>query len=268
MCYANSRPSSVGSLLGASIQRPASAPNVEIHDYYMNRTHKSEKKLTDFFGDDVPFDITLKEIDAHGLKAMLQSKVPLCYFLYSLLEDYCPENLFFFLEALEFENGKYRSREEQEENAVYIYNTYLSKKSCLEINIDEKLHNDIHNFIMNMDKTTSDNISKCFITARNAVYQLMEGSFAKFQKSEISSRMKKELGRRIYNENDKLNAVSKLRDYIKKSEINIKHSLKENPNSQITLANANHHEVITILIHQFTKSILGIDFNEKDIYHI
>jgi len=233
------RTSSIGSLLGASIARPASAPNIEIHDNYMERTHKSEKKLSDFFGDDdVPFDITLKEIDVNGLKAMLQSKVPLCYFLYSLLEDYCSENLFFFLEALEFENGKYTNREEQEENAVYIYNTYLSKKSCLEINIDEKIHNDIQKFIKNMDKTTSDRISKCFKIARNSVYQLMEGSFSKFQKSEISAQMKKDLGRRIYNENDKLNAVSKLRDYLVKSDIKIKQSLKENPNNEITISNA------------------------------
>jgi predicted XRE-type DNA-binding protein len=262
------RTSSIGSLLGNSILRPASAPNIEIHDDYMERTHKSEKKLSDFFGDDVPFDITIKEIDVNGLKAMLQSKVPLCYFLYSLLEDYCSENLFFFLEALEFENGKYTNREEQEENAVYIYNTYLSKKSCLEINIDEKTHNDIHNFIMKMDKTTSDKISKCFKIARNSVYQLMEGSFAKFQKSEICNMMKKELGRRIYNENDKLNAVSKLRDYIIKTDESIKQSLRENPNNQITITNAKHHEIISILVHEFTKSILGIDFNEKDIYRI
>jgi len=77
-----------------SIQRPASAPNIDIHDSYMVRTHRSEKKLNNFFGDnDVPFDITISEIEASGLKAMLQSKVPLCYFLSSLLEDYCSENL-------------------------------------------------------------------------------------------------------------------------------------------------------------------------------
>jgi len=262
------RTSSIGSLLGGTLARPSSAPNIEIHDDYMERTQKSEKKLSNFFGDDVPFDITLKEIEVNGLKAMLQSKVPLCYFLSSLLEDYCSENLFFFLEALEFENSKYISREEQEENAIYIFNTYLSKKSCLEINIDEKIHNDIQSFIKKMDKTTSDNISKCFKVARNAVYQLMEGSFSKFQKSENCMMMKKDLGRRIYNENDKLNAVSKLRDYIIKMDESIKQSLRENPNNQITISNAKHHEIISILVHEFTKSILGIDFNEKDIYHI
>jgi len=260
---------SIGSLLGSRIPRPSSAPNIEMHDFYMERSHKSEKKLIDFFGDeDVPFDITLKEIEVNGLKAMLQSKVPLCYFLYSLLEDYCSENLFFFLEALEFEKGKYSSKEEQEENAVYIFNTYLSKKSCLEINIDEKVYNEIQEFIKNMSKSSTKSISKCFINTRNSVYQLMEGSFAKFQKSDTCATMKKELGRRIYNENDKLSAVSKLREYLTKSELSIKQNLKENPDSQIAISNAKHHEIISLLVHEFTKSILGIDFNEKDIYAI
>jgi hypothetical protein len=253
-----------------SIQRPASAPNIDIHDSYMVRTHRSEKKLNNFFGDnDVPFDITISEIEASGLKAMLQSKVPLCYFLSSLLEDYCSENLFFFLEALEFERTVYESKQEQQESAVYIYNTYLSRKSCLEINIDEKIHNDVHNFIKNMNSnTSSESVSKCFKSARNSVYQLMEGSFAKFIKSNHFQTMKKELGHRIYNNNDKMNAVCKLRDYIMKYDANNKQSLEENPSNQLAISNAKHHEVITILVHEFTKSILDINFNEKDIYLI
>ena len=50
-------------------------------------------KLANFFGDEPPIDISTSEIDRHGLKALLQSRVPLCYFLYMLLEDYNSENL-------------------------------------------------------------------------------------------------------------------------------------------------------------------------------
>jgi len=252
----------------SGLSKPSSAPNIDLHDKYMARTHKTEKKLTDFFGDnDVPFDITINEIEASGLKAMLQSKVPLCYFLYSLLEDYCSENLFFFLEALEFENDEGMRREEQQENAIYIYNAYLSKKSCIEINIDEKIYKEVNNFIKNINvNTSSSSISKCYKGARNSVYQLMEGSYAKFIKSNTYKTMKKELGHRIYNDNDKLNAVSKLRDYIVKRNESLKQSLKQNPNSQIALLNVQQHEIISLLVHEFTKSILGIDFNEKDIF--
>jgi len=251
-----------------SMPKLSSAPNIDIHDKYMVRTNKSAKKLNNFFGnDDVPFDITISEIEVSGLKAVLQSKVPLCYFLCSLLEDYCSENLFFFLEVLEFEKTKFSSKQEQQESAVYIYNTYLSRKSCLEINIDEKIHNDIHNFIKHMNMNTStESISNCFKSARTSVYQLMEGSFAKFIKSNHFQTMKKELGHRIYNNSDKMNAVCKLRDYIMKMDKQFKKSLAENPTNELTISNHKHHEVITILIHEFTKSILDINFNEKDIY--
>jgi len=116
--------------------------------------------------------------------------------------------------------------------------------------------------------TSSESVSKCFKSARNSVYQLMEGSFAKFIKSNHFQTMKKELGHRIYNNNDKMNAVCKLRDYIMKYDANNKQSLEENPSNQLAISNAKHHEVITILVHEFTKSILDINFNEKDIYLI
>jgi len=261
---------SMTSLADNSIPRPSSAPNVDVHDTYMERTHKSEKKLTDFFGDkDVPFDITFKEIEHHGLKAMLQSKVPLCYFLYTLLENYCSENLFFYLETLDFEKRKFSSRSEQEDNAIYIYNTYLSKKSCLEINIDEKLHNEIQKFIMmDMTSASTDTISKCFKNARNAVIQLMEGSYDKFKNSKTFKAMKKDLKNHIYNDEDKVKAVSMLREYILKTKNVHKYNLEENPESELALSNSNHHEIVSILVHEYTKTLIGYDFNEKSVFRV
>ncbi|ORX44043.1 regulator of G protein signaling [Piromyces finnis] len=244
-----------------SILRPSSAPSVDVHDNYMALTSKREKKLNHFFGEKTPFDISINEIEVSGLKAILQSKVPLCYFLCSLLEDVCSENLFFFLEALEFEKNKDFNAEEQKESAIYIYETYLSRKSCLEINIDEKVHNDIHKFIQNINSNTSyEEISECFKNARKSVYQLMEGSFAKFHKSSYFEIMKKELGNSPFYKDERMVAVCKLRDYIMKNDNNN----KQNPTNQLT----KYHEVISILIHQFTKSILDIDFNEKDIFFL
>lgn len=54
---------------------------------------KSKQKLERFFGETLPIDVSVNELDAYGLKAMLQSSVPLCYFLYQLLEELCSENL-------------------------------------------------------------------------------------------------------------------------------------------------------------------------------
>lgn len=55
----------------------------------------SRKKLCDFFGELVPVDVSILEIESIGLSAMLQSSVPLCYFLHCLLENMSTENLVF-----------------------------------------------------------------------------------------------------------------------------------------------------------------------------
>lgn len=46
-----------------------------------------------YFGQKVQLDVSVAEIEKHGLAAMLESNVPLCYFLYYLLDAYSSENL-------------------------------------------------------------------------------------------------------------------------------------------------------------------------------
>jgi len=59
------------------------------------RRRLSKKKLRQFFGKSAPVDVHINEIEKYGLSALLQSSVPLCYFLLSLLEQFSAENLFF-----------------------------------------------------------------------------------------------------------------------------------------------------------------------------
>lgn len=63
------------------------------HTLYKVKTTKTNRKLNNFFGEQPPLDICVREIRKEGLKALLQSKVPLCYFLYHLLEEFSSENL-------------------------------------------------------------------------------------------------------------------------------------------------------------------------------
>jgi len=65
----------------------------DYHYAYKQRSKMSTRKLESFFGEKPPLDICMKEIEKEGLKAMLNSKIPLCYFMYSLLEEYSAENL-------------------------------------------------------------------------------------------------------------------------------------------------------------------------------
>lgn len=66
---------------------------LEFHDTYKIKVSRSVKKLDTFFGEQTPLDVCIGEIVKEGLKAMLESKVPLCYFLYYLLDEFSSENL-------------------------------------------------------------------------------------------------------------------------------------------------------------------------------
>lgn len=83
------RSSSISSLLGSTHV----LPSFDVHTLYKIKTTRSSKKLDHFFGEFAPHDICIKEIRKEGLKAILESKSPLCYFLFHLLQEYSSENL-------------------------------------------------------------------------------------------------------------------------------------------------------------------------------
>ncbi|CAG8821512.1 11867_t:CDS:2, partial [Racocetra persica] len=173
-----------------SQQRPLiPSANYDNHNQYKLRTELSSKKLCRFFGDKPPIDICVKEIEREGLKAMLHSKIPLCYFLYSLLEEYSCENLFFFLEVEQFESFEYSNLAQQYTIAQHIFDTYLTRNSQFEVNIDDKVRKSVISFI----KSQRD-LRRCFDGAKRAVFVLLESSFARFIRSNTADLMKKEIG--------------------------------------------------------------------------
>ncbi|CAG8445574.1 7556_t:CDS:2 [Diversispora eburnea] len=150
--------------------------NYDNHNQYKKRNELSSKKLTNFFGDKPPIDICVKEIEKEGLKAMLHSKIPLCYFLYSLLEEYSCENL--------YTNS---SLQEQQNN---IFNTYLTRNSQFEVNVDDKVRKSV---IASIE--SNYNPRHCFDEAKRAIFVLLESSFSRFIRSDLSEIMKKEIGK-------------------------------------------------------------------------
>jgi hypothetical protein len=69
------------------------AANFEFHNEYKERSLQTTRKLHRFFGEKPPIDVCVREIERQGLRAILHSKLPLCYFLLFLLEEYSSENL-------------------------------------------------------------------------------------------------------------------------------------------------------------------------------
>ncbi|KAI8364410.1 RGS domain-containing protein [Blakeslea trispora] len=182
------RSSSLSSLLGPSAQV---LPSFDVHTLYKIRTIRTYKKLTHFFGENAPHDICIKEIRKEGLKAILESKSPLCYFLYHLLQEFSSENLFFFIELEQFESFSYTSPGQQLETAQHIYNTYLSRNSYFEVNLDDKVRRTVTEALENKDAV------HCFDTAKRAVYSLLESSYMRFQNTDIFEDMVTNCGKSL-----------------------------------------------------------------------
>lgn len=86
-------------LLRKAMEIPSSQRSADIQDPYNKykafrvRHLTAKQKMRLFFGTQVPYDVSLRNIDEFGLPAMLQSNVPLCYFLMSLVKEIASENL-------------------------------------------------------------------------------------------------------------------------------------------------------------------------------
>ncbi|KAL7747142.1 hypothetical protein RI367_007502 [Sorochytrium milnesiophthora] len=113
-----------------------------LHRYRQSK-NVSARKLFAFFGDCPPLDIPVPEIRREGLKALLLSKLPLCYFLRQLLDNYAHENLFFWLEMQRYQLALFPTPEAHVDAAVSLYATYLAPLSPLEVNIDDRLRRSI-----------------------------------------------------------------------------------------------------------------------------
>ncbi|RKP08813.1 hypothetical protein THASP1DRAFT_15115, partial [Thamnocephalis sphaerospora] len=103
-----------------------------------DRTIRSARKLAEFFGDLPPADVSVGEIERDGLCAMLRARVPLCYFLRFLLDEFSSENLFFYLEIEQYESFPFTTDRERRAAANDIYRMYLSQDSQLEVNLTER----------------------------------------------------------------------------------------------------------------------------------
>ncbi|KAI9015844.1 hypothetical protein CLU79DRAFT_820137 [Phycomyces nitens] len=250
-----SRSSSLTSMLVTT----SSLPSFDVHTLYKIRTTRSSKKLDYFFGEQAPHDICVKEIRKEGLKAMLESKVPLCYLLYHLLEEYSSENLFFFIELEQYESFTYSSPLQQLTTAQHIYNTYLTHNSHFEVNLDDRVRRAVTTALENNE------ISGCFDAAKRAVYGLLESSFLRFSQSPVFDEMTENCGELTtnYDNESRDSAVKKLINYIEDQ-----HSLiYTDPHTDtpvfmsVCQTSRRRHELIKSMIHEFCRTLVGVEFN-------
>ncbi|CAO3696280.1 unnamed protein product [Rhizopus stolonifer] len=241
-----SRRGSLAAVINALSSQTIEEPLMDLHHLYKKKVHKSFNKLNYFFGEATPVDVCVCEIKKEGLKAMLESKVPLCYFLYYLLDEYSSENLFFFLKVQKFENETVCTREMAQE----IYDMFISNDSDLEINLDDKVKQKI-------TQNLSDGFQRTlFQTAKSSVYSLLETSFVRFMGTQVYQNMIDQCGELtiLYSDNTIETAISYLYKYLKQQK-----GVKKNRalNQNMADIGSRHYELIKQVIERFVKDMFG-----------
>ncbi|CAO3635277.1 unnamed protein product [Cunninghamella blakesleeana] len=209
-------------------------------------------------------DISINSIKSDGLKAMLQSRIPLCYFLYHLLEEFSCENLFFLIDLEQYEKYEYISNVQQLTVAQHINDTYLSRNSPFEINLDDSVRSEVITAI------EQRNINGCFDHAKRAAYLLLEYSFMQFIGTETWNEMIKTCGEStIYYNNDcKEKTINYLLGYLERM-----HSIiYTNPHTDAPVfMNSNqsskkHYDMVKAMVHEFSRNLLGVEFEYYRIH--
>ncbi|KAI8910382.1 hypothetical protein EDD86DRAFT_177126, partial [Gorgonomyces haynaldii] len=98
------------------------------------RTSKLEKLLGE-----ISLDISGVEIEKEGLKALLQSKVPLAYFFANLIDNYSTELICFYLDVERYLSCTFTTLEKKFQCAQQIFTTYLDPRSFLEVNVGDHI---------------------------------------------------------------------------------------------------------------------------------
>ncbi|CAM0141933.1 G-protein signaling regulator protein [Umbelopsis sp. WA50703] len=245
------RSPSIGSTASFS-SRAALNANFDVHTMYKIKTSKSNKKLDSFFGEAAPMDICIQEIRKEGLKAMLQSKVPLCFLLYHLLDEYSSENLFFFVEVEQYESFTYISKAQQSATATHILDTYLSRNSHLEVNVEDKVIRSVTTAI------EEGELSNCFQTAKRSVFTLLDGSFHRFKDGPIWDTMVATCGELTthYSTEARNTAVTLLLQYLERQH----NLLYTNPHVSVPKTSRRRHELLMSMIHEFSRQLLDVQF--------
>lgn len=73
--------------------------------------------------------------------------------------------------------------------AQHIFNTYLTRNSYFEVNLDDKVRRSVTQSLEKKDAKT------CFDSAKRAVYSLLESSYVRFQNTATFQDMVDECGK-------------------------------------------------------------------------
>lgn len=216
------------------------------------RRAKSKMKLYQFFGQHAPLDVRFEDIADHGLTAMLQSTVPMCYFFYSLLDQHSFENLLFFLEVDQFQGHEFADNDEMQGAAIEIFRAFLQRNSEFEVNVDGNIKRTVKREIRQCKE-------KCFMAAKDHVQSLMEPCFIAFLNSPVWNVMEKDLKGQVvpYLPEVRERALSVLIGFLDE-----RMPLRQPPGVKITRAQLRRNKIIREIIHTFARTRMNLDFKD------
>ncbi|KAI9202306.1 uncharacterized protein BJ171DRAFT_476740 [Polychytrium aggregatum] len=169
-------------------------------------TTQSVSKLRVIMGDSCPLDVSLREVYSNGLVTLLESRLPVLYFMAMLLSQQNAEALFFISDVRDFEQRNHRSYEEQAHEARTIFNAYFVPDSPLEINITHVARRKAAEGIKRYDRL-------CFQEATLEIAAILESEVDRFRRgSSFYQRMMQDLGNQhVYGERQADEAARLLR---------------------------------------------------------
>ncbi|TPX52005.1 hypothetical protein SeMB42_g01709 [Synchytrium endobioticum] len=170
------------------IPHSTSSSSVAYPPRTLAQSRGSSRKLGQIFGCDAPIDVGIRELEEGRLAALLQSRIPLLYFLAMTIVEQNAENLLFWVDSKIYEEKIHSPGEEAMILAAEaIFHTYLSCDAPLEINIS---HKTLRSVIDGLRKGSR----WCFVKAREDVWTNLDMAFARFSSSSLYTQMVHDLG--------------------------------------------------------------------------
>lgn len=211
----------------------------------------SKKKIRGFFGESIYIDVPVNLIEQKGLSAILQSNVPLAYFLYALMEDMNAENLFFYMEVEQFEEHDFDNVKAMKKTAMELYNAFVKSGADFEVNLEAKIRDTI---LPNIEAGDQN----CFKEAREHVVHLLLPCFSNFTLGTVYERMCKEIGENttLYSKEQRNCAINIILEYVDKE-----------PASFIVAedkAAKRRRLMLREMVHSFCRTRLKCDFKDKE----
>lgn len=221
------------------------------------RRRLSKRKLRQFFGTSAPVDVSPKDIERFGLPALLQSNVPLCYFLLSMLEQYSAENLFFYLEVESFQCHEFQDPRVQRTTAKDIYRAFIRSGCDLEVNLDGDVKKRIKPAIERNDQ-------HCFDEAKEDIQKLMEPCYMNFLSSDVCKKMHEQLDDKSipYDETTRETALAHVVEYLDRNLPFVPH-LELDPSDPRSETNR-RNLLIRKLTHYFAQLRMHLDFYDTE----